>query len=96
MDFGWTHPFAAVELVLDRDTHTVYLARTHRMSEATPVVHAAAIRCWGKKLPWAWPRHGRRDTLMLRYAECPKDQVTINWERLVTGAYVRERDGWMN
>lgn len=31
--------------------------------------------------------------MMLRYAECPKDQVTLNWERLVTGAYVRGRDG---
>jgi hypothetical protein len=62
MDFGWTHPFAAVELVWDRDTDTVYVTRTHRMSEATPVVHAAAIRPWGK-LKWAWPRDGRRDTL---------------------------------
>ena len=63
MDFGWTHPFAAVEIVWDRDGDTVYVTRTHRMSEATPVVHAAAIRPWGKKLPWAWPRDGRRDTL---------------------------------
>jgi hypothetical protein len=62
-DFGWTHPFAAVEIVWDRDTDTVYVNRTHRMSEATPVVHAAAVRPWGKKLKWAWPRDGRRETL---------------------------------
>ena len=62
-DFGWTHPFAAVELVRDRDTDTVYVARTHRLKEATPVLHAAAIRPWGKELRWAWPRDGRRETL---------------------------------
>ena len=63
MDFGWTHPFAAIELVWDRDTDTVYVSRTHRMKEETPVLHAAAIRSWGKELRWAWPRDGRRETL---------------------------------
>jgi phage terminase large subunit-like protein len=62
MDFGWTHPFAAVEVVWDRDGDTVYVNRTHRMAEATPIVHAAAIRPWGN-LRWSWPRDGRRDTL---------------------------------
>ena len=62
-DFGWTHPFAAVELVHDRDTDTVYVARTHRLKEASPIMHAAAIRPWGKELPWAWLRDGRRETL---------------------------------
>ena len=62
-DFGWTHPFAAVELVWDRDTDTVYVSKTHRLKEATPPLHAAAIRAWGKELPWAWPRDGRRETL---------------------------------
>ena len=33
MDFGWDHPFAAVELVHDRDTDTVYVARCHRLKE---------------------------------------------------------------
>ena len=62
-DFGWTHPFAAVELVHDRDTDTVYVARTHRLKEASPVMHAAAIRPWGKELPWSWPKDGARGTL---------------------------------
>ena len=62
MDFGWDHPFAAVELVWDRDTDTVYVSRTHRLREATPILHAAAIRPWGNLL-WAWPRDGRRETL---------------------------------
>jgi phage terminase large subunit-like protein len=63
MDFGWDHPFAAVELVWDRDSDVVYVSRTHRLREATPVLHAATLRSWGKALPWAWPRDGRRETL---------------------------------
>ena len=63
MDFGWDHPFAAVELVWDRDTDVVYVVKTHRLKEATPVVHAGAVRSWGKELPWSWPRDGKRETL---------------------------------
>jgi hypothetical protein len=62
MDFGWDHPFAAVELVWDRDTDTVYVTKTYRVREATAVIHAAALKLWGKTLPWAWPRDGRRET----------------------------------
>jgi phage terminase large subunit-like protein len=63
MDFGWDHPFAAVELVWDRDTDTVYVTKCYRVREATPVIHAAALKIWGKQLVWAWPRDGRRETL---------------------------------
>lgn len=62
MDFGWDHPFAAVELAWDADQDVVYVIKAHRLREATPVVHAGAIRSWGA-LPWAWPRDGRRETL---------------------------------
>jgi phage terminase large subunit-like protein len=63
MDFGWDHPFAAVELVWDRDSDTVYVNRIHRLKESTPIEHAAAIRSWGRDLRWAWPRDGKRETL---------------------------------
>jgi phage terminase large subunit-like protein len=63
MDFGWDHPFAAVELAWDRDTDTVYVTKAYRLKEATPVIHAGALRAWGKELRWAWPRDGRRETL---------------------------------
>jgi phage terminase large subunit-like protein len=63
MDFGWDHPFAAVELVWDRDSDTVYVSRCYRLKESTPIEHAAALRSWGKDLPWAWPRDGKRETL---------------------------------
>jgi len=62
MDFGYNHPFAAAEVVWDRGTDTVYVSRTHRLKEATPILHAAAIKGWGNLL-WAWPRDGRRETL---------------------------------
>jgi phage terminase large subunit-like protein len=35
MDFGWDHPFAAVELVWDRDSDTVYVSRTYRVRETS-------------------------------------------------------------
>ena len=63
LDFGWDHPAAAVELVWDRDTDTVYVSRTHRIRETSVVVFAAAIKPWGNLLPWAWPRDGRRETM---------------------------------
>jgi phage terminase large subunit-like protein len=62
MDFGWDHPFAAVELAHDLDTDTVFVTKTFRMRQSTPILHAAALRPWGK-IRWAWPRDGRRETL---------------------------------
>ena len=62
MDFGWDHPFAAVELVWDRDQDVVYVSKCHRLREATPIVHAAALRSW-RHLRWMWPRDGRRESL---------------------------------
>jgi hypothetical protein len=55
--------FAAVELVWDRDSDTVYVSRTYRLKESTPIEHAAALRSWGRDLPFAWPRDGKRETL---------------------------------
>lgn len=63
MDFGWDHPFAAVELVWTATPTPFMSARCHRLKEATPIEHAAAIRPWGKDLRWAWPRDGKRETL---------------------------------
>mgnify|MGYP002084519944 CR=1 FL=1 len=66
MDFGWDHPFAAVELAHDRDTDTIYVCKAHRVAQKTPVFHVAALKSWSggeQWLPWAWPRDGRRETL---------------------------------
>ena len=63
MDFGWDHPFAAVELAWDRDADAIYVTKAYRKREATPIIHAAALKPWGDWLPWAWPRDGHRETL---------------------------------
>jgi phage terminase large subunit-like protein len=62
VDFGWDHPFAAVELIWDRDADVVFVSRCYRIREATPVIHASVLRAWGK-IRIAWPRDGRRETL---------------------------------
>jgi len=62
MDFGWDHPFAAVELAWDKDADIVYVTKAYRKSEATPVIHSAALKPWGA-LRWMWPRDGNRQTL---------------------------------
>lgn len=58
VDFGWDHPTAAAKLAWDRDADIVYVIAGYRMREATPVIHAAALKPWGEKLPWAWPHDG--------------------------------------
>lgn len=58
IDFGWDHPTAAICLAWDRDQDVVYVTKAHRLKEATPVIHAAALRPWGDWLPWAWPHDG--------------------------------------
>jgi len=58
LDFGWDHPTAAVKLAHDRDSDTIYVVNSYGKREATPVIHAAAVKPWGSWLPWAWPHDG--------------------------------------
>jgi phage terminase large subunit-like protein len=58
LDFGWDHPTAAAKLAWDRDSDVVYVTATYRMREATPLIHAGALKPWGATLPWAWPHDG--------------------------------------
>lgn len=58
LDFGWDHPTAAAMHAWDRDTDTFYVVKEHRLSEATPIIHAAAIKAWGSWIPVAWPHDG--------------------------------------
>lgn len=58
VDFGWDHPFAACGLAWDRDADCIYVASAYREKEATPVLHAAAIKPWGDWIPCAWPHDG--------------------------------------
>ena len=73
IDFGWNHPFAAAHIAHDREADTAYVTRTYRQSEATPPIHAAAIKPWGDRVPVAWPADGLQsgkdtgEALMLSY-----------------------------
>jgi hypothetical protein len=58
LDFGYDHPFAAVCLAWDRDGDVLYVTREYAARQATPVVHAAALRPWGEWIPCAWPHDG--------------------------------------
>lgn len=58
IDFGWDHPFAAIRLAWDRDADIVYVVNEYAQREATPVIHAAAVRGWGAWIPVAWPHDG--------------------------------------
>lgn len=58
IDFGWDHPFAAVWIAHDRDTDTIHIYDTYRVSATTPVVHADAIKARGDWIPVVWPHDG--------------------------------------
>ena len=58
LDFGWDHPTAAAKLAWNRDEDQIYVTNSYAMREATPVIHAAALKGWGDNLPWAWPHDG--------------------------------------
>jgi Terminase RNaseH-like domain/Terminase large subunit, T4likevirus-type, N-terminal len=57
-DFGYDHPFAAVNIAWDRDADCIYVAKAYRQREATPIIHAASIKPWGSWVPCAWPHDG--------------------------------------
>ena len=57
IDFGWTHPTAAVRLAHDRDADIVYVTHCYRVKEQPPLIHAAALKAWGK-IPFSWPHDG--------------------------------------
>lgn len=58
IDFGWDHPTAAVRLAWDKDNDCIYVVSEYAQREATPVIHAAAIKPWGEWVPVAWPHDG--------------------------------------
>lgn len=58
LDFGWDHPTAAIEMVWDKDGKRVIVTKAYRKREATPIIHAAALKAWGEWIPVSWPRDG--------------------------------------
>lgn len=58
MDFGWDHPYAAVQLAWDRDKDCIYVTKDFRQSQTTPIMAKVALHSWDSWLPWAWPHDG--------------------------------------
>jgi len=96
IDFGWDHPFAAVNCAWDRDSDTVYVCREYRERLATPLIHAGALKPWGEWIPIACRMTGLRTT---RDRECRwrgNTQVMVlpccrSAQRLRTAARVSRR-----
>lgn len=58
MDFGWDHPQAHVQLWVDRDSDTIYLAHAWKGSKVTPSTAWGSVRAWAQGVPTAWPHDG--------------------------------------
>lgn len=58
IDFGISHPFAAVLLCWDKDNDVIYVTNTYRMSSTTSDQHAAAMKRVAENVPVAWPQDG--------------------------------------
>lgn len=55
IDFGWDHPTAAVRMLYDESNDCIHIVSAYRQAQASPVLHAAAIKPWGDWIPVAWP-----------------------------------------
>ena len=55
LDIGWDHPTAGAWLAWDRDTDTVHVYDVYRVRQASPIIHAAALKSKGAWIPVAWP-----------------------------------------
>lgn len=58
IDFGWDHPFGAVNCAWDRDADCFYVCKEYQAREQTPLIHVGSIRPWGEWIPTAWPHDG--------------------------------------
>lgn len=63
LDFGWDHPTAAIELVLDPDSRIFYVVKEYREREKLPIQHVSTLKEWGLRLPFAWGLEGLQTKL---------------------------------
>lgn len=61
IDFGWTHPSAAVNLAWDRDADRIFVTKAFRKKECPPLIFTGTVKPWGAWIPWAWPHDGRQN-----------------------------------
>jgi phage terminase large subunit-like protein len=58
MDFGWDHPQAQVQLVIDDDQQMFYVTRSWKKACAKPIEAWGATKMWAQHVPTAWPADG--------------------------------------
>lgn len=58
IDFGISHPFAAVLAAWDRDRDVIYITATYAAANTLPIVHAQRIMDIAGNVPIAWPHDG--------------------------------------
>lgn len=58
IDFGITHPFAAVLMLYDVEADVAHLHHAIKMTDAQPMAHAIGMKAMGAGVPVAWPHDG--------------------------------------
>jgi phage terminase large subunit-like protein len=58
IDFGISHPFAAVLILWDRDNDVIHVHSALRIKDAIPLQHAAMMKPIGAMVKVAWPADG--------------------------------------
>ena len=58
MDFGFDHPQAQVQLVIDPETDSYYLTKAWKKARVMPSEAWAATKSWAAGVPTAWPADG--------------------------------------
>jgi len=84
MDFGWDHPQAHVQLVLDPDTHTCYVVNAWKESRKHPYEAWEMVKYWSKDIPTAWPADGLQEKNGATQAAT--DYANAGWNMLGTPA----------
>ena len=60
LDFGWTHPTAAVRIAHDRDNDIVFVVAEYRREKTQTDQHVINLKPWGAHLKWSWPHDGEQ------------------------------------
>ena len=58
MDFGWDHPQAQIQLVIDTENDMFYVARAWKKSHAKAIEAWGATKSWSENVPTSWPADG--------------------------------------
>lgn len=58
MDFGFDHPQAQVQLVIDPEAECFYVTRAWRKEKVSPSEAWGAVKSWAANVPTAWPLDG--------------------------------------